>query len=448
MLNHVNIIISKYISAYRKGHSCQNVLLKLTEEWRTNLDQNNVTGALLIDLSKAFDCLPHDLLIAKLAAYGFEKHTINLLFSYLTKRKQGVKIKDNTSDFLEILSGVPQGSILGPILFNIFLNDMIYFTNSTNPNNYADDNTLSASESSISDLIKTLEKGGGEAIDWLTQNKMIANPDKFKAIILKKNRSDTSGISLKIDNQEIKTSKTVELLGVELDNELSFRKHISELCKSAGAKINAIKRLGGRLDKKERKLLIDTHVISYFNYCSTVWHFCGKVEIHKMEKLHERCIRFIYKEYDMNYFQLLKAKNLKTLFSQRINTMCCEIFKTKRNLNAGYMKDLLADRPSKYPNRREDDLYVPKANQYTFGYNSYRVEGPKQWNKLSENTRRANTFSKFKDLIKLESVPICSCEKCKEKFGIFNTCIEIFSVTIIFLNHTSFFAPFILFFLF
>ena len=79
-----------------------------------------------------------------------------------------------------------------------------------------------------------------------------------------------------------------------------------------------------------------------------------------MEKLHERCIRFIYKEYDMNYFQLLKAKNLKTLFSQRINTMCCEIFKTKRNLNAGYMKDLLADRPSKYANRRDDDIYVPK----------------------------------------------------------------------------------------
>ena len=95
--------------------------------------------------------------------------------------------------------------------------------------------------------------------------------------------------------------------------------------------------------------------------------------------------------------------------------MCCEIFKTKRNLNAGYMKDLLADRPSKYPNRREDDLYVPKANQYTFGYNSYRVEGPKQWNKLSENTRRANTLVKFKELIKLESVPSCSCQKGKEK---------------------------------
>ena len=108
MLDHVNKILSKHISAYRKGHSCQNVLLKLTEEWRKNLDENKVVGALLIDLSKAFDCLPHDLLIAKLDAYGFEKETINLLLSYLTKTKQGVKIKGTTSDFLEILSGIPQ----------------------------------------------------------------------------------------------------------------------------------------------------------------------------------------------------------------------------------------------------------------------------------------------------------------------------------------------------
>ena len=153
MLDHVNKILSKYISAYRKGHSCQNVLMKLTEEWRENLDQNKVVGALLIDLSKAFDCLPHDLLIAKLEAYGFQKETLNLLYSYLTNRKQAVKIKDTTSDFLDILSGIPQGSILGPIMFNIFLNDMFLFTKSTNPNNYADDSTLSAFKDTTEELI-------------------------------------------------------------------------------------------------------------------------------------------------------------------------------------------------------------------------------------------------------------------------------------------------------
>ena len=105
---------------------------------------------------------------------------------------------------------------------------------------------------------------------------------------LKRTNQIHQDIKLKIDGKEITTDKWVELLGVKLDNKLSFQKHISELCKSAGAKLNAIKRLGeGGLNVKERKLLIDTHVISYFNYCSQVWHFCGKVEIHKIEKLHE-----------------------------------------------------------------------------------------------------------------------------------------------------------------
>ena len=415
MLVHVDKILSKYISAYRKGHSCQNVLLKLTEEWRENLDQNKVVGALLIDLSKAFDCLPHDLLIAKLDAYGFEKQTTNLLYSYLTKRKQGVKIKDTISDFLDILSGVPQGSILGPILFNIFISDMFLFTKSTNPNNFADDNTLSASENSIDKLVKTLETGGQEAIDWLTQNKMIPNPDKFKAIVLKRNRTDTSNISLKINNKEIKTSTWVKLLGIKLDNRLSFQLYISEMCKAAGAKLNAIKRLGTKLNEHERKLLIDAHVISYLNYCSTVWHFCGKVEIHKIEKLHERCIRFIYNDYTLEYFELLKNKNSKTLYAKRVSAMCCEIYKTKNTLNAGYMSDLLSKRPSNYPTRRENDLYIPKANFFTFGYNSYRVKGPKHWNNLQENTKTATSLNCFKKFMKKENIPFCVCENCIEK---------------------------------
>ena len=138
--------LSPFISAYRNNYSTQQVLIRLLEEWREKLDENFIVGAVLMDLSKAFDCIPHDLIIAKLAAYGIERETLRLIYSYLKSRKQCVKINNTYSDYNEIISGVPQGSILGPILFNLSINDLFFFIEIASMHNFADDNTLSAWE--------------------------------------------------------------------------------------------------------------------------------------------------------------------------------------------------------------------------------------------------------------------------------------------------------------
>ena len=120
-------LLSPYLCGYRKGYSTQQTLVSLIEKWKVSLDNKGFAGAILMDLSKAFDCISHDLLIAKLSSYGFDMSALYYIHSYLNNRKQCVKIDNTYSTFKSLISGVPQGSILGPVYFNISIKKIISF---------------------------------------------------------------------------------------------------------------------------------------------------------------------------------------------------------------------------------------------------------------------------------------------------------------------------------
>ena len=179
LLEFFSRLFNDLIGAFRKGYSCQSLLVKCIDNWKSALDKQQYIGALFMDLSKAFDCLPHGLIIAKLHAYGLELPACNLLFSYLHGRKQRVKISNSRSSWAVLTKGVPQGSILGPLLFNIFMNDLFLFIEKCHLYNYADDNSLDSSSENLTDVLYNLRHDGRNAIEWFAKNGMQANPDKF-----------------------------------------------------------------------------------------------------------------------------------------------------------------------------------------------------------------------------------------------------------------------------
>ena len=179
----VESFLSKYLFGYRKRHSPEFCLITMIEFWRKALDECKVAGAVLTDLSKAFDCLSHGLLLAKLHAYGFDKSALKFILNYLSERSQRTKVNEKYSTWRKLTYGVPQGSILGPLLFNLFMNDIFYFVNDSKLANYADDTSTYTMRGSIFPFLHTLKTETSIVFKWFKINEMKSNSDKCHMIV-------------------------------------------------------------------------------------------------------------------------------------------------------------------------------------------------------------------------------------------------------------------------
>ena len=212
MFDQISRYIEKYLSPYlcgfRKGFNAQHCLVVMLGKWKKVLDSGKFPGALLTDLSKAFDWINHNLLIAKLHAYGFDHRSLVYIYSYLSGRMHRTKVNNSFSSWAEITFGVPQGSILGPLLFNIYINDIFLFIIGTELANFADDNTPYAINDNVADLLNNLEHESSILIEWFSNNYLLMNADKSQLLVTKNDEN----ISLNIDDEIIKGSKSVKLL--------------------------------------------------------------------------------------------------------------------------------------------------------------------------------------------------------------------------------------------
>ena len=407
----VELILSVFISAYRKFYSSNNVLMKIIEDWKKHLDDGDFVGTILMDLSKAFDFVPHDLLIAKLHAYGFDMNSLIFFYSYLKRRKQCVKINNFFSDFQVMLSGVPQGSNLGPILFNIFINDLFLWIEDSDLYNFADDNTLSTFAKNIPDLIKTLENDSEKAIRWFDDNGMMANAKKFQGMILNKNGRHDELHDFKIGGFTIRSKDRVELLGIEIDFKLNFNNYISKICKKAGGQLNTLCRYNKFIDFDEKKTLFESFIQSNFNFCPLVWMFTSPKSGRKIEKVQERALRLLLNDYDSTYDILLKNSKKSSVYTRIHRILAKEVYKTLNDCNPGYMKTIFQKTLRENP-RRPNNLRVQGYKGVTYGKNSLRTLGTNIWNNLPEDLKSVSNLSTFNNLIKVWSDFNCTCKMC------------------------------------
>ena len=172
--------LEKYLNTllcgFRKAHSTQHAPFKLLQAWQEQLDKSGFVGTILMDLSKAYDCLPHDLLVAKFEAYGIDKTGLNLIHDYLSNRKQRTKTNSSYSNWYDIVSGTPQGSILGPLLSNLFINDLFLFIERTKICDFADDKTIYSCQNDLKTILEELRNDIVTLLRWLQENSMKVNP--------------------------------------------------------------------------------------------------------------------------------------------------------------------------------------------------------------------------------------------------------------------------------
>ena len=300
-------LLDPYQSAYKKNHSTFTALLKITDDILDSIDDSNITLLIFLDFSKAFDTVNHRILIEKLKILGFQNDSCEWINSYLSHRYQKVVVGEEESDWIHIENGVPQGSILGPLLFTILVSDMRWHIWDGSYHQYADDTDLLL-ETSVDDVNETIAKANNvlqKINTYCKDNFLNLNAGKTKFMFIGSRpaikKLDSIVLNdLEIDGTILERVKVAKNLGITFDESLTWIKHINlNISKAVGSFIN-LSRFKRFLNGKSKALLCESIILSRFNYCDAVYLNIDMCLQKKVQKVQDLCCRFIFEKKSQN----------------------------------------------------------------------------------------------------------------------------------------------------
>ena len=335
-----NDLLSKCQSGFRPLHSTVTALLEAVNEWTQNIGGGLINSVVFLDLAKAFDTVDHGILVEKLALYGIRGTTLNWFKSYLNNRTQKCNLNGHLSSTRSLSCGVPQGTILGPLLFLIYINDLPNCLGTSSPRMYADDTNITYPGNSIHEIELNLNKELANVRDWLLANKLSLNAAKTEYMLIASKyrlKNIHRNPQLKINSKSISRVNKSKSVGVMVDENLTWSEHINTIAKKVSSAIAGLRQIRPSVTFDTLVTIYKSLILPFFDYCDVLWTNANKGGLDRLQKLQNRAARVItHASYDVRSRDLLKSLNWDNLIERR--------FKHERIL----MHKIMNDRAPQY----------------------------------------------------------------------------------------------------
>ena len=404
-------LLSPNQSAYRPCHSTETALLKVTNDILLALDNGDVSVLTLLDLSAAFDTVDHEILFNRLKLhFGISGAVLSWFQSYLSNRTQIVSINGCASDPVDVVFGVPQGSVLGPVLFVMYTKPLLSIIDNLSISNqsFADDTQIysSSSPSDVQSAVNDLQSCIMDIREWMCESKLKLNDDKTEALLVHTSRSflhSQKPARLSVGDTQVQFSSSARNLGYVLADSMSIDLHVRNICRTAYLSIRHISSIRRYLTVQATKTLVCAFVLSRLDYCNSLLAGCPKYAIDRLQKVQNSAARLVLRVRGRDHVTpLLHSLHWLPVHARVQYKLCVLCHSFLAGSAPGYFDTMLSVYKPSRQLRSSDTLQlsIPRVHTKMYGERAFAFCGPKQWNSLPASLRGIPSTPSFKRSLK------------------------------------------------